>query len=978
MKKNSTPSKEFTSLLVKRFAHCLLAFFIYASPLTTIAQLQLLKDIERTEDPSINEYSLLTSAGKYMYFVSNRELWKSNGTTKYTVRMKAFKSISNLTMCGQTLYFTADDGKTGPELWKSNGSPASTVKVKDIMPGADGSFPAHLTDVNGTLFFAATSPGKGTELWKSDGTASGTVLVKDISRGSANPRHLVNFNGTLFFVSTSPTGYELWRSDGTSNNTQLVKDIIAGPKSSNPAWLTVSNGKLFFVALHATAGRELWISDGTTVGTELLKDIFPGSRTSGPENLIHANGKLMFTANDGIHGGELWASDGTTTGTVLVKDMNPGTGGSNNTDIYSGPMGQFTNVNGLLYFIAAKGPQDYIYRSDGTEQGTVIITKASGANANDPQPEFTYRNGYVYFFNSRWKYGDRYSLYKMPYTGKVITHIKNLESYYFDEYAGGDNEMIFLNGALFFPGKLDDENGGGGGYELIRSDGTSEGTASIHDTFRPTLSSSFDEMIRVGGRVYSLNDHFLGYNPALYSTDGTPEGTFEIRPHDGYFYEWEAVGGDLYFVEERYGYADRYERGERWQLTKTSGTPETTSVIASGSGLDQPTRPEELTDVNGTLYYLNSLGEVWRSDGTATGTVMVCDLYKVYTITDVNGQAFILSATEYGDLQLWKSDADGLTLVTTLAGTIALRNPLANPTISIRGILYFLARSRSGGYYVWRSDGTAAGTSKMFPSQDPIVNGWWAARVLISFNDKLYLNNGNALFETSDYAYTKIADMPVTKEYVEFKNKLFFLTHETDLRVYVSDGTSEGTLLLHQREVEMPYYTDLTVAGDHVYFNALWSPELWRTDGTPCGTTPVDVGASTPFALEGLGNDLVFGGYMPETGQELYVYHNVNAIPGPVCEEELFVAAHDAANQEETLTAYPNPFIESFELKVSSTINERLSLAVYTAGGMPVERIDDLAADAGLIRLGSAWHKGHYIIKVRTAERVDTYHVVKE
>ena len=968
MKKNFTPSKESTSAHVKNLTLSVLAFLLLASSFTAMAQLQLLKDIEQMEDGDINEYSWLTSAGKHMYFVSNGELWKSNGSTKYTVRMKAFKSASNLTMSGETLYFTADDGKTGPELWKSNGSPATTVKVKDIMPGADGSFPAHLTSVNGMLFFAATSEGKGTELWKSDGTSAGTVLVKDISRGSANPQHLVNYNGILFFAATSPTGYELWKSDGTPGNTVLVKDIIGGPKSSNPAWLTVSNGKLFFVALHPQAGRELWVSDGTASGTRLLKDVLTGSQTSGPENLIHANDRLMFTANDGIHGDELWTSDGTTAGTLLVKDMNPGSAGSNNTDIFSGPMGQFTNVNGMLYFIAAKGPQDYIYRSDGTAQGTFVISKAAGVNGDDPQPAFTYRNGYVYFFNSDTKYGDRYSLYKMPYTGTVITSVRELEAYYLDEYVGADHEMIFLNGALFFPGKLYEKNGPQTGYELIRSDGTTAGTVSIHDTFAATLSSSFDEMIRVGGRVYTLHNYFLGYNPAIYSTDGTPEGTFEIRPADGYFHEWEAVAGDLYYVEER------YEPTERWQLSKTSGTPETTTVIASGNGLGQPTLPRGLTDINGTLYYFNSLGEVWKSNGTATGTMRIRDFFLVFNITNVNGQAFILSGTEEGDLQLWKSNAGGLALVTTLPGTSSLTNPMANPTICIGEIFYFLARGASGGYHVWRSDGTAAGTFQMFTSQDAFFYG----RVLISFNGKLYLNNGNALFETSDHAYTKIADMPVIKEYVEFKNKMFFLTGETDLRVYVSDGTPEGTVLLHQRDVEFSIYSDLTVAGDHVYFNSLRSPELWRTDGTLCGTTRVDVGATQPYALEGLGNDLIFGGYRAVTGHELYVFRNVNSIPRPACDQETFIIGNQEQGQTANLTAYPNPFADSFTLNLADSGDQRLSVAVYTLGGMPVEQVDDVAANAVSLQLGSDWPKGRYIIRVRLPERVETYHVMKE
>src|SRR6266511_1810711 len=66
--------------------------------------------------------------------------------------------------------------------------------VKDINPGAGGSDPSFLTDVNGTLFFSASDGGffDNRELWTSDGTPAGTVRVKDIRPGpfESNPSGL--------------------------------------------------------------------------------------------------------------------------------------------------------------------------------------------------------------------------------------------------------------------------------------------------------------------------------------------------------------------------------------------------------------------------------------------------------------------------------------------------------------------------------------------------------------------------------------------------------------------------------------------------------------------------------------------------------------------------------------------------------------------------------------------------------------------
>jgi ELWxxDGT repeat protein len=321
------------------------------------------------------------------------------------------------------LLFGADDGVSGRELWRSDGTAEGTFRVQDLVPGADSSYPAWMTpfagsivfragffsgnlwrtdgtpegterfgpsDLNawqltpfeGSLFFHGWTPEFANEPWTSDGTTAGTTVVKDIFPGgddgdlhnggpySSYPRYLTVFGGTIFFAAyqqfPSP-GDWLWKSDGTEAGTVTITNTMRAPRD-----LFDNRGVLFFRAEGAGAGLELWKSDGTAAGTVLVKDIRPGLEASHPgyvagKRLVALGGGLvLFSANDGVSGDELWRSDGTEAGTVLVRDISPGPG-------HSDPL-WLTLVDGKAYFSADDGVHGReLWVTDGTEAGTRLV-----------------------------------------------------------------------------------------------------------------------------------------------------------------------------------------------------------------------------------------------------------------------------------------------------------------------------------------------------------------------------------------------------------------------------------------------------------------------------------------------------------------------------------------------------------------------------------------------------------------------------
>ena len=314
-----------------------------------------------------------------------------------------------LTNVNGILFFSADDEDHGRELWTSDGTEAGTVMVKDINPHFDqSSDPKYLTNVNGTLFFNAghTEFGGGglmEELWKSDGTEAGTVMVKDLASGNPGyPAWLTNVNGTLFFTSWDYDERELWKSDGTEAGTFMVKDIYEGttgvgshaePNSSNPINFTNLLGMLFFTAEDGGHGRELWRSDGTEAGTVMVYDIWALALGSDPAWMTRHGYILALSADDGLHGRELWGVD-SFHHAYLIKDINTVLGYP---ELSSNPE-YLTSIGGALFFAAtaADGTARELWKSDGTEAGTLMVKDINPVGDSSPEG-LTDINGKLYF-----------------------------------------------------------------------------------------------------------------------------------------------------------------------------------------------------------------------------------------------------------------------------------------------------------------------------------------------------------------------------------------------------------------------------------------------------------------------------------------------------------------------------------------------------------------------------------------------------
>lgn len=393
-----------------------------------------------------------------------------------------------------------------------------------------------------------------------------------------NTNAQVAVGNRIFFAADSASGYsQLWVSDGTTSGTHLVK-ATNGSGGDDVNYIVPFGDGVMFRAYDAAHGLELWISDGTESGTHMVKDIntvvglfSPDGRTdsSGPQALYSWNGVMYFAAGDGIHGVELWRSDGTESGTVQVMDINAGNGHSYPYD--------FVALGAQLLFTAqteANGSE--LWSTDGTEAGTHLVK-----DINPAGDSFSYqlvKSGNTVFFMAETA-DNGYELWKSNGTESGTLLVADLVPGSQQANISGRTITAFNGGVVFR--RLDIS--GATGSELWKSDGTAAGTMMVKDINPGTGHAVPDGISVMGGYVYfSANDGALGTE--LWRSDGTSAGTELVK--------------------------------DIWEGPDAGASPIEYSGIVS-NGVNAYFFATAPNDVSGDAT------EIWRTDGTAAGTVQI-------------------------------------------------------------------------------------------------------------------------------------------------------------------------------------------------------------------------------------------------------------------------------------------------------------------------------------------------------------------
>lgn len=424
---------------------------------------------------------------------------------------------------------------------------------------------------------------------------------------------------------------------------------------------------------------------------------------------------------------------------------------------------------------------------------------------------------------------------------------------------------------------------------LWRTDGTPAGTYKLAVDVRMAYSSRYSRQYQY--IVWKDKLYFAGVTNIgieLWVTDGTAGGTYILKGSSN-----QNIGssptGFMVFNDALYFFAlDDLHGRELWKTDGTAtGTKLVKDINAGPAGSTQFFGSSYLIYNNAlffTVYTSNTGYELWKTDGTEAGTVLVKDIYPGTFSSDPGGfyaygYKFLFGANGGTGFNLWKSDGstDGTELIDIFAPGV-MYNDLGN-FITFNNKVYFSAREPDNPNPVaWMTDGTTGGTVRLKDSGTGDLIYVPAFQNALVFNNKLIFRAatytygpgtyGQELWQTDGTSanislFKDIYPGPEGSIPAFFHNlfnsvdsasghfRLFngyallsAYTPDEGLELWKTNGTSAGTTLVKDiisgadGSINATYF----YTQQYLYFeadNGINGYELWKTDGTAENTTLV-------------------------------------------------------------------------------------------------------------------------------------------
>ncbi|MFY2559488.1 hypothetical protein ACN469_17780 [Corallococcus terminator] len=290
----------------------------------------------------------------------------------------------------------------------------------------------------------------------------------------------------------------------------------------------------------------------------------------------------------------------------------------------------------------------------------------------------------------------------------------------------------------------------------------------------------------------------------LWRSNGTDAGTVQVKVFPaGVFAEGDAVAvGSRYFFQ-------LYDQPTGMnQLWVSDGSASGTQFVRAFTPDNLGPALRSATAINGRLVFFHltqsSTTDLWSSDGTSAGTVLLANLTGVLELYFNNtlqvGNGLLFFRAQGGATTLWRTDG-------TVAGTTLLKQ-LDAGAVSIAQV----SRAGDQGLFVlrdgtnaevWKTNGTAAGTLRLDTFGQPVrLIGGLGSKVYLAKREQIYslsLSGGGRTLVTT-LPLDSAGQSAYVQRSVASGDSLYFSVALEDLspvpddvRLWVTNGTAGGT-----------------------------------------------------------------------------------------------------------------------------------------------------------------------------------------